>query len=85
MSEKKAHFIPHPLCQSDPKVPRADLDNLDQYIRESPNPRWAASFLVRAIASGLNKADMAASLTLAELANELASAVPIESQHQNEG
>jgi hypothetical protein len=73
MTDKNAHFIPHPLCQDDPKVPRTNLENLDKYVEDSPNPRWAASFLVRAIASGLSKVDMKMSDALRELANTLAS------------
>jgi hypothetical protein len=72
MSDKKPHFIPHPLCQSDPKVSRLDLDNLDDYIKDSPNPRWAASFIVRAAAQGLLKIDLKVSTALSNLADDLA-------------
>ena len=74
MSDKLPHFIPHPLCQSDPKVPRTSLENLDDYIKDSPNPRWAASFLVRAVAMGLRKIDYDVSAQLSKLADQLASA-----------
>ena len=75
MSEKKAHFIPHPLCIEDPKIRQLQWDkqgvqSLREYISESPNPRWAASHLIRAIATGLGH------IGLAELANELASRGP---------
>jgi len=72
MSDKKPHFIPHPLCQSDPKVSRVDLENLDDYIKDSPNPRWAASFLVRVVAQGLLHSDLRVSMALANLADDLA-------------
>jgi hypothetical protein len=72
MTDKNAHYIPHPLCQDDPKVPRINLENLDDYVMDSPNPRWAASFLVRAVAQGLSKVDMKMSDALRELANDLA-------------
>jgi hypothetical protein len=101
VSEKKAHFTPHPLCIEDAKIrllqwEKQGVDSLSQYLIDSPNPRWAASHLVRVISAGLAKVDLKASMTLAELANELASRgpvackvqdadreVPIESQSQS--
>ena len=71
MSDKKLHFILHPLCQSDPKVSRLDLENLDDYIKDSPNPRWDASFIVRLAAQGLLKIDLKLSTILANLADDL--------------
>ena len=73
MSERPIHYIPHPLCQSDPKVKRNDLENIDEYVSESPNPRWAASHLVRAISTGLIKVDLKIATQLAEIADQLAS------------
>lgn len=78
MSEKRPLFIPHPLCREDAKV-RLDtwgkqgVDSLSQYLKDSLNPRWAASHLVRVIGASLVKADPKASMALRELANELAS------------
>lgn len=79
------HFIPHPLCQNDPKVPRDNLENIDQYVKDSPNPRWAASHIVMAIANGLVNADMGAANKLRDIANMLAtggriSVVDVEQQ-----
>jgi hypothetical protein len=75
MSEKKPHFIPHPLCQNDPKPLKiaieAGLDNIDKYISEASNPRWAASFLVRSIAKGLGRSDIEATMALEKIANDL--------------
>lgn len=78
MSEKKAHFIPHPLCIEDDKIrllqwEKQGVESLQQYVSKSCNPRWAASHLVRIIAIGLAKADPKVSTTLAEIANALAS------------
>jgi hypothetical protein len=73
MSDKKPHYIPHPLCQSDPKVSRNDLENIDTYIRESSEPRWAACHLVRAIAMGLLTADPKVHYALCDIADKLAS------------
>jgi hypothetical protein len=73
-------FIPHPITHREPKESElllADLkrewETLEQYLRDSKNPRWAASHLVRSIAMGLYKIDMAASDQLREIANQLAS------------
>lgn len=72
MSENKPHYIPHPLCTPvDPKVSRNDLENLDQYINKSINPRWAASHIVRMMARGLMLHDIRVARMLGELASEL--------------
>jgi hypothetical protein len=83
MSEKRPHLIPHPLCQSKglkfqgtDKSIRDDLENIDEYVRDSGNPPWAASHLVRAIAQGLAGRDTKASRALAEIANYLGLAIP---------
>jgi len=73
MSERPIHYIPHPLCQSDPKIKRNDLENIDDYIKDSPNPTWAASHLVRAISQGLLKVDVKTAMILSEIADQLAS------------
>jgi hypothetical protein len=72
-------FVPHPLTHREPKesdILLADLkrewETLEQYIRDSKNPRWAATHLVRSIAKGLYHIDMATSDQLREIANQLA-------------
>jgi hypothetical protein len=79
MSGPTAHFIPHPLTRKDPKTIdvflsdiKKEWETIEQYVRDSKNPQWAASHLVRAIADGLYNADIDAADQLREIANQLA-------------
>ena len=74
-----AHFIPHPLVTMNEKelqVWLADFakspESLEDYLTHSPNPRWAASHLLRSLSKGLAISDNQTALALQELANTLA-------------
>ena len=76
MSDASPHFIPHPLCLDDPKIiklqwDKQGLQSLRDYFQASPNPRWAASHLVRSIARALIDADPDVSSTLSAIADKL--------------
>ena len=80
MKSKRKIYIPHPLVSREPSDKMrlafiADLQtdwyNFHDYFDECGNKRWAAHFLVKAIAEGLGEADPKIAAQLSELALQL--------------